>query len=155
MLTTISNYTLDDIRKSINYLLDKVKQEPRVRELAINIVSDKPDSISAIYDWVKTNVKYTPDPVETELFISPVKMVNDYHQRSPLAGDCDDMAILSVALFRSVGVESNVVIFDTKGEGYDHAIAQAYSDKLGWLNVDVSSDYPLGWTIKYRSKVVV
>ena len=131
MLTTISNYTLDDIRKSINYLLDKAKQEPRVRELAVGIISDKPDPIAAVYDWVKTNVKYVPDPVKTELFISPVKMVNDFYEGKQLAEDCDGMAILAVALYRSVGIESNVVIFDTKGEGYDHAIAQAYSDKLG------------------------
>ena len=155
MLTTISNYTLDDIRKSINYLLDKAKQEQRVRQLAVSIISDKPDPIASIYDWIKTNVRYTKDPVDVELFISPAKMVNDYYQENPLAGDCDDQALLAVALYRSIGIESNVVIFDTKGEGYDHAVAQVFSDKLGWVTVDASSDYPLGWTIKYRSKVVV
>ena len=159
MLTIISNFTLDDVKSSINHLLEKSSQDEKIRELSTAIVANKPDPIAAIFDWVKGNVTYTPDPegVEgpIELFISPARMVKDFNQGKPLAGDCDDMALLTTALCRSIGIKANIVLLDIKGQGIDHAITQAYSDKLGWINLDPSSEPPLGWELKYYQKVVV
>jgi len=157
MLTIIKNYSLDDIKDSIKYLLDKASESEEVRQLAIEIIHNKPDPIAAIYDWVKTNVKYTPDPVrngQIELFISPVRMVKDYRQGKPLAGDCDDMALLAVALCRSIGIHSSVVLLDTAGEGLDHAVSQVSSNGVT-LMLDPSANVPLGWEEHYYSKVVV
>jgi len=159
MLTIIRNYDLEDVKRGMNYLLDKASQSEEVRQLAVNIIDNKPDSIAAIYDWVRDNVRYTPDPILIELLTSPVRMVNDYLQGKPLAEDCDGIAILITALCRSIGIQSSVVLLDTKGEGLDHAISQVHSD-IGWVSVDASdSIHPLGWSISYYNsyynKVIV
>lgn len=157
MLTIIRNYTLSDIKTSIKYLLNKASESEEVRKLAVEVTDSKPDPIAAIYDFIKNSVRYVPDPTNnTELFISPVKMVRDYNQKIPIGGDCDDMALLAVALYRSIGIKSNVVILDTRGQGLDHAVAQAYSDiAKRYITVDSASQYPLGWEEKYFNKVEV
>ena len=152
----VQNYNMTDIANSINYLLDKASLDPGVRDFSLQIVSNSPDKISAIYDWIQYNVQYVSDPIDVELFTSPIRMVRDHQDGKSLAGDCDDMAILATALYRSVGIESNVMLLDTTGKGIDHAISRAKSDKLGWVNSDPSDKtHPLGWEIKSFSKVTV
>ena len=160
MLTRIRNYDLSDIKSSINYLLDKAADSEEVRTLAIEIVSNKEDQIAAVYDWVKSNVTYVKDPVrgygEVELFTSPIRMVKDYRNGIRLGGDCDCMALLTTALYRSIGYQSNVVLLDTTGEGLNHAISQVLSDGIEtWVMVDPSASVPLGWTESYTDKVIV
>ena len=158
MITVIKNHTIADIKNSIQYLLDKAAESPEVRMLAIEITHNKQDKIAAIYDWIRGGVKYVPDTVTNgymELFISPVRMVEDSRAGKTIGGDCDDMALLATALYRSVGIRANVVLIDSIGNGLDHAYCQACSDKLGWVNVDPSAPVPLGWEVSYREKIVV
>ena len=160
MITVIKDYTLQDIEDSITYLLDKSSHDEGVRQHAINITSNNESKISAIFDWVRNNVQYVPDPVSNgdnvELFVSPVRMVKDYGEGKVLAEDCDGMAILSTAFCRAIGIRSDVIIVDQYGDGYDHAFCRAWSDRLGrYINVDPSSDYPLGWEISYKEKIIV
>ena len=160
MLTIIQNYTIEDVKNSINYLLEKAAYDEEVRQLAVQITYDR-NPIAGVYDFIKTNVHYTPDPVRNheniELFISPVKMVRDYKNGLPLAGDCDDQAILAVALYRSIGIRSNVTLLDTAGKGLDHAVANVYSDTVKkYIFVDPSSsEFPLGWEIQYYERIDV
>ena len=160
MITRIQNYSLSDIRDGLKYLLDKAADSQEVRQLAIEITADNQDPIAAIYDFVRNTVRYIPDPVangQMELFISPVRMVKDYRSGMVLGGDCDDQALLTTALLRSIGIRANVVLIDQTGNGLDHAFCQAYSDKLGtWVSVDASApQVPLGWEIRYQSKIVI
>ena len=159
VLRRIQNYSLDDVKDSIKYLLDRASESLEVRTLAIGITAGKPDPVAAIYDFIKQNVSYIPDPVSNghiELFTSPIRMVRDYRAGIPIGEDCDGMAILATALYRSIGIRANVVLIDVGGNGLDHAYCQAYSDTLNdWVSVDPSSQFPLGWDIKYHDKVVV
>jgi len=159
MLIRIENYSLKDITDGIELLLDRAAHAPEVRQLAVSIIYERQDRIAAIYDWVKANVSYVPDPVqaggEIELFISPVKMVKDFGNGVAIAGDCDDMALLTTALYRSIGIKANVVLLDTGGSGLDHAVCEVETEELGMITVDPSAEYPLGWEEKYFSKVVV
>ena len=161
MLIRIQNYSISDLENGIKFLLDRAAHSPEVRQHAVTITYDKEDKISAIYDWIKSSVSYIPDPIgtggeETELFISPIKQVKDYQQGLRPSGDCDDHALLSCSLFRSIGIKSNVIIIDSIGNGLDHAYSQTYSDKLGkFVSVDTTSDYPLGWELPYKEKIIV
>jgi len=160
MLVRIRNYTIDDIVDSVKYLLDKSAHSEEVRALAVQITYDSQDKISSIFDFIKTNVSYIPDPVTgedgIELFISPVKQARDFQKGIRLAGDCDDMSLLSCSLFRSIGIRSNVIIVDLAGNGLDHAYSQAWSDKLNeFIPVDPTSQYPLGWQIPYKERIIV
>lgn len=160
MITVIRDYNLQDIKSSIQYLLDKASKSEEVRQLAIEITYQQ-DKISSIYDWVKGHVSYVPDPrseggEEIELFTSPVKMVKDYNEGKALGGDCDDMALLTTALYRAIGIKSSVVIIDSIGQGLDHAFCRVWSGELGsWVNSDPSSDYPLGWALSYKERIIV
>jgi len=153
LLTTIKNYNLEDVKRSLKDFLEKGSVDTEnVRQLALNIVSNKEDEIAAVYDWVKENVRYTPE--ENELFISPIRMAKDYFAGNALGGDCDDFALLTASLLRSLGYNTRILLVDIQGNGLDHAIAQVYSKEV-WINLDASSEFPLGWEIKSYSKVVI
>lgn len=150
MITDIKNYNFADIVFSIKNLLSKSMYDENIRQLAVEIKSKSDDPVSGIFDWVSDNILYVPDPNGIELFISPVRMIKDYNEGKQPGGDCDDIALLTVALLRSIGVKSHVSIVDVKGSGWDHAIAVAYSERLGKeIFVDPTSSKPLGWIDKY------
>lgn len=149
--------TIDDVVTAIQYLLDRAAHSEPVRELAATIINGSNDQVASVYDWVKAHVSYVPDPTNIELFTSPSKMVADYNLAKPLQEDCDGFAILIVALLRAIGIKSSVVLLDLRGDGFDHAVAQAYSSVLGKdILVDASTDkVPLGWEIKCQNKLIV
>ena len=157
MMTIIDDYTLDDIKSSIKYLLDKSLSSEEVRQQTIKVTRSSSDVLASVYDWVKTNVRYRSDPVGTELFISPVRMMQDFSRFQPLAGDCDDIALLTVAMLQSVGVEAKVALLDIQGNGFDHAVAIVTSPETGSeIMIDPSTNkYPLGWEEHYLRKVVM
>jgi len=163
MLRLIKNYSMADIRSNAQRMLQNAANDAEVRQLALDIVAGDKDPISRIYDWVKENINYTPDPAGgigssgRELFISPSRVVREYRAGKTLGGDCDDMALLTVALMRSVGVSSSMALLDTVGQGFDHAVAEAYSEITGAvIMVDPSTDkFPLGWEEAYTAREVL
>ena len=167
MLTIIqkNKISVQDIRHYMNYLLDKSAQDESVRALAINITSGKSDNISAVFDWVKTNIKYVPDATiagslgssaeDPELFISPIRMVRDYNEGKPLSGDCDDQSLMCVALYRALGMRANGVLLDRQGKGFDHAVCEVESPTLGMITVDTTGNTPLGWEENYNQKEII
>lgn len=132
-----------------------------VRQLAVDITGESQDKVGAIFDFVKANVAYVPDPIgpsgqEIELFISPVRMVTDYNVGIRIAGDCDDHAILFTALCRAVGIPCSVVLTDTTGGGLDHAYSRVFSKKLRrWICADTASNAPLGWQYSHAQQIIV
>jgi transglutaminase-like putative cysteine protease len=161
MLVRIKNYTMQDVTDGIKMLLDRASTCQELRTLTIGITESSEDKIAAIYRWIRSNVNYVPDPMgqdgEIELFISPVKMVKDYNAGLPLGGDCDDIAILATSMLRSIGIQSNVMLLDTIGEGFDHAVSRAWSDRLNcWAMVDASTKVvPLGWAESYQQIIII
>jgi len=151
-MITILPDNLGTIKESIKYLLDKASQSEEVRALAIEVTVDQ-DKIAAIYNFARSNIRYTPDPIDMELFTSPVRMVNEYRQGKILAEDCDGIAIFVTALYRAIGLQSNVVLLGLTSRELDHAVSQVYSDILNrWILVDA---VPLGWEISYVEKIIV
>lgn len=161
MIRSIMNYSMQDVKDSLIYLLDKAAHSQEVRSFAISITQDSQDKISAIYNFMKDNVAYIPDPVgpngnDIELFISPVVMVSMHEKGITPSGDCDDMALLGTALFRAIGMKSNIVLVDSGGGGIDHAFSEVWSDKLGkWIDFDVTVKEPLGWSRPYHKRITV
>ena len=160
-IRVIQNYSMNDIVNSIHYLLDKASHSQQVRTMAILMTQDSHDKISAMYNYLKSNVSYIHDPIgadgtEIELFVSPVVMADNYSLGIKPSGDCDDMALLSTALFRSIGINANVVIVDCIGTGWDHAFSEVYSTSLGrFLDFDLTTDFPVGWSHPYYKRMTV
>ena len=156
MITIIENYNLADVKRELRRMLEEGSGLPEVRQLALQITAQIPydnDQISAIYDFVKTNIRYQPDPYSVELFIHPRRMVEFYNQ-GIARGDCDDIALFTTSLLRSLGYEADVVLLNTAGEGLDHAVSQVSSNGVT-LMLDPSANVPLGWEESYYQKVVV
>ncbi len=151
---------MQDVLDGIRFQLDRGIKSMDVRDLAISITYDKQDKIFAIYHWVKQNVQYVSDPIRPdghiELFISPVRLVKDHKLGKIVGEDCDGHAILITSLYRSIGINSRVVLIDSRGDGLDHAYSEVWSDKLGeWLSADTTAEYPLGWIVQGHGKVIV
>lgn len=155
-MIVIQPYTIDDVMTGIRYLLDKSAQSGEVRDLAVQITGYSDDPITKIHEFVRNNVRYTPDPNTVELITSPVKMARDYFSGLPLQEDCDGMATFAVALMQAVGLSAQVELWDTKGLGLDHAVGRVYSQKLGrYVTVDPASHLPLGWEFKVAQRIVL
>jgi len=161
MLTIIrkQKITVEDMTIALTYLLDKSSQDDSVRTLAINITANSSDKIAAVYDWVKENIAYVEDPIDnngitSELFISPIRMVKDYNEGKTLAGDCDDHALMCTALYRSIGLKSNIVLLARHDIEYDHAVCEVESN-LGMLTIDTTGNTPPGWQETYTKKLVI
>jgi hypothetical protein len=58
--------------------------------------------LDAVYDWVKSNIRYVSDPRSTDLFMQPANLLKMY-EKGAGGGDCDDHASLIVALLASLG----------------------------------------------------
>lgn len=85
-------------------LADAGSRDVRVREQAIGIVRrarvaahDFDGELKAVFEWVRDRVRYTRDPAGVEALQAPHRTL------ALLAGDCDDMAMLLVALLRAIG----------------------------------------------------
>lgn len=156
-VTKIENASFNDITNSIQYLLNKSKNNESVKQLANQITQNQEDKILAIYNFVKSNIYYVADPIDSELFTSPIKMVETYYQGGEMIADCDDYAIFTTALFRAIGYSANVVIIDQRGDGWDHAYCQVWSEKLNqYITCDASTNqYPLGWVFEYKNIYIV
>jgi transglutaminase-like putative cysteine protease len=152
MLTIINEANIPEYVEGVKYLLAKSDNSEEVRQLAYEIIADKSDPIKAIFDFVRANVIYTPDPGNDELFTSPIKMVEIYRSGKPILEDCDGFSLFVVALCRAVGMEARVCFVAQANENYDHAIAEVYSTQLGrFVQVDASTGIiPLGWSSKFK-----
>jgi len=151
---------LPTVIKSIQYLLDKASLAPEVRELAVQIIAGTDDPIKGIHHWVRSNLAYIDDPVvngkNVEQFTSPVRLINDYRAGKSIGEDCDSHAILATALYQSIGIPARVVLVGYNGDVPEHAYTQAWSEKLNtWLDVDTTTDYPIGWKLPYKSIIIV
>lgn len=154
-ITTYKNTTFQDLVSAVNYLLGVANNSPEVKQLATQITTGTDDPIRAIYDFVWDNMYYVPDPEDSELFTSPVKLIRDYNQGASMQGDCDDFAIFITALFRAINLNSHVSFVSEKNNDYDHAISEVWSDSLGqFIQIDTSTSkkLPLGWYTQYNLK---
>lgn len=115
-----------------------------VRDLAEQIVADVPaknfkGELDAIQDWVKTNIRYTRDPLYAETLKLPHALLEARQ------GDCDDQATLVAALALSIGFKPRFVAIGTERAGqFDHVLTEV---KLGtkWLTVETTEPVAVGW----------
>jgi hypothetical protein len=59
----------------------------------------------AIGEWVRSHVRYFPDPLHKENLTSPGVMATAVHQGKKVFGDCDDMSMYVAALAKSAGMQ--------------------------------------------------
>ena len=156
-ITKFKNVDLSTLKVELKRILTEGIEDPEVRRLTETAVKGNEDPIRKVYDFVKENFSYLPDPYTAELFIHPKLVASDYFQGRLRSMDCDDFALLGASMLGSIGFHTQIVLLDYNFDNIiDHAVAEIYSEKLqSWVTFDPTSDYPLGWDIKASRKVVV
>lgn len=101
------NIHSDNLDDRMDILIDEVWkgiQDPKIQQLASRIMEeydvparDWEGESRAVFEWVRTNIRYTRDPEGLELFRKPLRTV-----QLGIA-DCDDMSILICALLGTIG----------------------------------------------------
>jgi len=159
--------TLAAYDKLISGMVDFGVKSILVRDVAKAIVQlysigagfDVRDDIwvfAAIQDWIQRNINYILDAgQQKEIFQTPQRQLIDW-ARGTTGSDCDDMAILYVALLRTIGKDAVVVLIDGHASGqYNHAMAFARSKthdsifKGQWIPVELTLPKPLGWIVNH------
>lgn len=139
----------------IVYMIQKRRAEPEIRAVASKILSQKcgaewciPEKdwtaeVSAIFYWLRHNVRYTLDPYSRDMFQSPLRALEFQ------TVDCDDQTILAGAILQSVGYPLHIVIIDTGKGGWSHIYLHVGIPPMNprrWIPFDLTNTKaPLGW----------
>ena len=128
-----------------------------VRQKAIEIFrrygvapKDRVGEVCALFDWVRSNVRYTRDIFRVELLHSARRMLE------LRAGDCDDQTILLGAMLRATGHPVRLVLAGFRPER-PHRYSHIYPEVnvLGrWIPVDTTLRAPIGTAAPARWRCV-
>lgn len=136
-----------------------------VREWAKKIVArvevnNKKAEASAIFDFVRDNVRYTKDPYGFEYIQTPPVLLEDIRlymdgKGDRPVGDCDDMCVLSLSLLKSIGFEVAIkVVSFASNKKFGHVYGLV---RIGynWVPVDcVRPDQNMGWESTGHTRVM-
>lgn len=119
---------------------------------------DPDAAANAFLRWVRSNVRYTEDPVTVEAVKTPEAMLRELVEKGRITGDCDDQVTLLAAGLNAVGVDTEFVVVaaDPNFPDYSHVLVQYASDRRGWVTMDpiVRGTGP-GWFPPRHSRVGV
>ncbi|HBY62788.1 MAG TPA: hypothetical protein DEH78_23440 [Solibacterales bacterium] len=138
-------------------------RSPLVRRAALAATHGRPtprEQLDGVFRWVKARVRFqldeitaagvADDPASAELLIRPVDLLT-----MPVpAGDCDDFAMLSAALLRSLGFETRfrtVAASASAPDSYSHVYTLARANGE-WVALDCSHGPHLGWEVPPAGK---
>ncbi len=133
----------------------KGTRDPQVYSLAREILSrkcgkdwcvaekDHWGEAVALFNEVKSRVRYTFDPLDYDAFQTPAKTLQ------LKTGDCDDYMSLLGAMCRSVGLKVRSRIVQTTGNTtWNHIYLMVFlPERNGWASMDLSVKQPAGWQV--------
>jgi hypothetical protein len=112
--------TMGVMRSWVNQAID----HPLIRRYAAQATEhvprgDQRQAALAIGEWVRAHVRYLPDPLHQENLThpgndKPTSVIQAIHAGKKVFGDCDDMAMLTAAMAKSIGMQP---IFHGVGRG--------------------------------------
>lgn len=107
---------------------------------------DLPEGVytdSNVLDWVALNIVYVADGRE-EFAQTPKETM------ARRAGDCEDFAILDVALLAEIGIEANFIYTHFPGDrARSHAIVEVYGFLVEPQSAEVVHDLPVDERLTY------
>lgn len=117
---------------------------PYVREFAVNGVlraegvgdNEQTRQVELLLNFVRRNVTYVRDPVESEYVISPINLLQQIDAGVQAFGDCEDHCLLLNSMLGSIGFATRFVAVKVNGEDWwNHVICSVY---LGgkWQDLD-------------------
>lgn len=122
------------------------RSNPQVRGRARELVEILPskafyDEVKALFYFVRDNIRYVGDVVDTETLHTPDVILN---QRQ---GDCDDFSILLASLLESINHPARFIAVGFSAPGvFEHVYVEALVGNT-WVSLDASeSDAEPGWS---------
>jgi len=141
---------LDDRISWIEYEVNVGKRSPEIRDIAGQVLRKRPprkweQSAKDLFQWTRTNVRYTLDPQNVELFQSAERSLQVG------IGDCDDQAIMLGSLLQCVGIPVRLRVIGLKNEKqFQHIYVLAgvppHNPKK-WIPLDASRAEKAGWEL--------
>jgi len=120
-----------------------------VRQKAIEIFraygarpKDRFGEVCALFDWVRSNIRYTRDIFQVELLHTARRMIE------LKAGDCDDMTILLGAMLMSTGHPVRLALVGFRPDK-PHVYTHIYPEvnvRGRWIPIDATVNQPIGWS---------
>lgn len=154
--TYYSKNVIDNTVTIMQSLIKKYQVHPLVRYFNNQILKDiepynKLGELTAIYNFVRDNVRYTSDPQaldnksDTEYIQAPNYMLQLIQRFGKATGDCDDMTTLGLTLLSNIGFHVRIKVAGYRGSGYSHVYGQVLV-KSNWINFDaIRPNKQLGW----------
>lgn len=110
-------------------------------EITAGFGSDGVEQAHAIRDWLENRTEFLRDPDGIEMLHGPVWQVQQIRKYGVVRVDCDDVAMLSAALGKSVGLRARfvVVAFDNAKAPYRHVWTELAPRKnAAWVDMDIT-----------------
>lgn len=130
--------TVDHMRVLVN---DRCAH-PCIRTLALRIIgqaSEPRQQIERIRSWLRSHIRFVPDPDVTELLHDPLLLVEWIERDGRVGVDCDDVAMLGAALGKSIGIPARFVIvgFYQRNAPFGHVWTELF-DGQAWRELDTT-----------------
>ena len=149
-------HDIKNIDDRIEKMISVIKQgteKPSIRTLAASLVRGLPArddiaEIRAVFNYVRSKVRYTNDISKTEVFQAP-DVTLDWQ-----IADCDDFVILLSSLLLNIGHQLQIRVIAEK-DNWSHVYLIANIPKpenrrgqeVRRLAIDASVEKPLGWQV--------
>ena len=122
--------TIDQMRS----LVDEALRDPTILRQAKNIVSGVPafddySEAEALYNWVRTNIRFTKDPVNKETLYPPSELLQIR------SGDCDDISMLLGTLLMAIGYPARLMTVAAGGDDFSHVYVEGQINGQ-WIPMD-------------------
>ncbi len=119
------------------------KLSPTIRDKAVNLTfyvarSDWAGRARAIWDFVKSNIRYIPDVRGWETVYWPTQTMSQGF------GDCDDHSALVASLAESIGIPTRFVAVGFHPGQFQHVFTEALLG-TSWVPLETTEDEPMGW----------
>lgn len=116
--------TLGLMRSMTNASID----HPMIRQHAARATEhvsrrDAKTAAVALGEWVRSHVRYLPDPLRKENLTEPWKLARAVHEGKKVFGDCDDMSMYVAAMAKSIGLQPTFHAAG-RGDAYTHVYTE-------------------------------
>jgi transglutaminase-like putative cysteine protease len=121
--------------------------------------TDDASRISAVYYWVRDNMRFVPDSGADDVFVSSHRQIGRIMHTGEGYGDCDDYTILTGSLLHNIGIPIRPVVVSAVHEGsgdWNHVYIEALDRGSGtWVILDpVRKNRGIGRTSPYTKRRV-
>jgi hypothetical protein len=126
--------------RAMRRLIDLGKKNPRVHEAAARIIRsagvpsfDWMGEVTAVYDWVLKNIRFTRDVYGKETLHSADEILRLQ------IGDCDDFTILLCSLLGTIGHKTRILTISKPEDerNFSHVFPQVFVNNQ-WLTIDAA-----------------